>query len=553
MTGAERPHRDQVTRRLFLGGSLALAAGPALAACAPKVVPPSDSRPAVERRLRFGLPAPIASLDPALANDIESQRVIRQAVQTLVGTDAATGAPTPLLAESFSIAESGDRVRFTLRSGLVFHDGSPLTPAAVRDTFERLYRLPEQAVALNPANAFRAVFRAHAHEGESSLYEGCDILGERVLELKLRRPIAGIIPALSHIGFGVLSPAQTRERVAQATRLETTPESCLPVGTGPFTVQRATTKAAALARFTENSQAPIAVTGIDFSVHPEEWSRLDALLTEKVDVIDLVTPRMAASLARNAKPTLTRDPYSLLYLGMNAAHPVLAKPRIRRIVADLISKQPLIPGQFLNGTKVADSFFPPRLRVRNPQRPAGERPVTADDAPSALKDAGYKGETIEFVYPTGAPRLYLPYPERTYALLARQLQAAGLNIKPVPIPWTAGYEAQMLARRQRGFHLGGLNGGFLDPGYFVTALFLNGRAEFGVADADLTEALQRAQVLTDADERLEAYGDIGDRLAVLAPAVPLVVPVSALATSPDVQGVPASPVLDEVLSSVRYT
>ncbi|MCB4207276.1 ABC transporter substrate-binding protein [Arthrobacter sp. UM1] len=559
MTETPAPRRSTeragspVSRRRALGLAALAASAPALAGCAPKVEPPSSGARLVERRLRFGLPAPVFTLDPAVADDIESQRVIRQCVQTLIGTDPATGASAPRLATSYRLLDGGTSVELRLRSGVEFHDGSRLTAAAVRDTFERLYHLPREVYTAHPSNDFRSLFRAHAGEARSSLYVGCDILAEDVVVLKTTERIAGLVPALSQIGFGILSPAQTKARRAEGAGLKTAPQDFTPSGTGPFAVSRVSEKGVSLTRFQKNQSTPIAATGIDFSVHPDEWERLSALMSGKIDAFDLVTPRMAATLARNAQHLQTRDPYSLLYLGMNAAHPALKSRQVRQLVAQIVTKQQLVSSQFLSGTKIAESFFPPRLGVNNKLFTDPEVPLTQSDAQDALHKAGYRGEEVEFVYPTGSPRIYLPYPEKAYAIVARQLQAAGINIKPVPIPWSEGFTTQMLRRRSRGFHLMGLNGGFLDPGYFVNALFMNAREEFGLDSPELTSRLSAALAIADPDDRLAAYEKIGNLIAHAVPAVPLVVPVSALASAPDVNGLPASPVLDEVFSGVRFS
>ena len=52
---------------------------------------------------------------------------------------------------------------------------------------------------------------------------------------------------------------------------------------------------------------------------------------------------------------------------------------------------------------------------------------------------------------------------------------------------------------------------------------------------------------------MEYDGEIAGQLEELLPAIPLVVPVSALAVAPGIAGVPISPVMDEVFSTVSFT
>ena len=91
----------------------------------------------------FGTASQPLGLDPALANDVESQRVTRQVLEGLVGVNQTTGEPTPLLATEWTASADGRSYTFTLRSGITFHDGSPFNAEAVCTNFERWFNFSE--------------------------------------------------------------------------------------------------------------------------------------------------------------------------------------------------------------------------------------------------------------------------------------------------------------------------------------------------------------------------------------------------------------------------
>ena len=64
---------------------------------------------------KFGTASQPLGLDPALANDVESQRVTRQVLEGLVGVDQTTGEPTPLLATEWTASDDGRTYTFKLR------------------------------------------------------------------------------------------------------------------------------------------------------------------------------------------------------------------------------------------------------------------------------------------------------------------------------------------------------------------------------------------------------------------------------------------------------
>ncbi len=77
-------------------------------------------------------------LDPALAYDTASGEVIFNVYDTLVFYDGEnTGKFVPKLAESYKISDDGKTYTFTLRKGVTFHNGDPLTATDVAYTFQR--------------------------------------------------------------------------------------------------------------------------------------------------------------------------------------------------------------------------------------------------------------------------------------------------------------------------------------------------------------------------------------------------------------------------------
>jgi oligopeptide transport system substrate-binding protein len=79
-----------------------------------------------------------ASIDPAKHGDLGSAAYVSQLYETLTAVDPSL-AIQPALAESWTIADDGRRVTFTLRPGLTFSDGTPLTADDVVRSWRRLF------------------------------------------------------------------------------------------------------------------------------------------------------------------------------------------------------------------------------------------------------------------------------------------------------------------------------------------------------------------------------------------------------------------------------
>src|ERR1051326_2204713 len=87
--------------------------------------------------LVVGLVAEPVNLDPAQVTDLNSNRVGRRIVETLVTFPEERTEVVPGLAESWTIAKDGLQYTFKLRRGVKFHDGTPLDAAAVKFSIER--------------------------------------------------------------------------------------------------------------------------------------------------------------------------------------------------------------------------------------------------------------------------------------------------------------------------------------------------------------------------------------------------------------------------------
>ena len=96
---------------------------------------PSHSQPT--NTLVVGLVAEPVALDPAQVTDLNSNRVGRRVVETLVAFAEESTQLVPGLAESWTISKDGLTYTFKLRKGIAFHDGTPFNAQAVKFSIER--------------------------------------------------------------------------------------------------------------------------------------------------------------------------------------------------------------------------------------------------------------------------------------------------------------------------------------------------------------------------------------------------------------------------------
>ena len=153
-----------------------------------------------------------ATIDPAVAGDAGSAAVIAQLFEGLTAIDGNL-APRPALAASWTFKDGNRTVDFTLREGLAFSDGTPITAGDVARSWLRV--LDPAAPSPLAALLYDVVgARAYA-SGASTDPTAVGLRADGLLfEVRLTRP-AGDFPAIAASpSLAVVPPGVGRDRTA---------------------------------------------------------------------------------------------------------------------------------------------------------------------------------------------------------------------------------------------------------------------------------------------------------------------------------------------------
>ncbi|SDQ84978.1 ABC transporter substrate-binding protein [Pseudarthrobacter chlorophenolicus] len=551
--------RSTSRRTVLTAGAALLAWGVTSCTNAPSPSPSSDSpsstagaEPAAT--FNFGTAAQPLGLDPALSSDVESQRITRQVLEGLVGVDQTTGKPTPLLATEWTESNEGRSYSFKLRDGVTFQDGTPFNADAVCVNFNRWFAFPAELRRQAPGSSFKGVFKAHSDEASLSIFESCTAVDQGTVRIDLTQRFTAFLQALTLPAFAMASPAALAAGKADVLDQNRAgrPVSAFataPVGTGPFSFgswdDQSVTLLSNKGYWGDRGQ----IATINFLAYDHPQTRLQALLDGRIDGYDAVTVGNFDQLVKRGKQIVQRDPFSVMYVGINQDIPVLQNQKVRQAIEMAIDKETLIRRFFIDNTTKATQFVPPKISGFNKDAPElGHDPAKAKEY---LKDGGYAGEELKFYYPLNVTRPYLPTPEKVYAEISRQLTAVGINVRPVPVDWADGYLQKVQSPGDHALHLLGWNGSYSDADNFVGPLFGEKNGEFGYQDPQVFSKINRARGLPEGEDRDELYHTINAQIAATVPAVPIAFPISALALSDRVVSYPASPVLNEVFTKVQ--
>jgi peptide/nickel transport system substrate-binding protein len=515
-----------------------------------------------------------ASLDPARTSDGESFRILQQVYEPLV--DLAPGSTNELegvLAESWT-GEPGDtEYVFTLREGVMFHDGTPFNADAVVVNFDRLQNLPEEIQA--DAYYYGALMDGF---GADNLIADVEATGEYEVTFTLRNPSPTFLFGITLTPFGMVSPA-----ILESTDASN-PESnfgtdVTQAGTGPFILEDyVPEEAATLVRNDDYWGDPAYLDRLIIRPISDPAARLQALQGGSIQGYDLVNPADYETVESDGFSLVERLSFNGLYLGLNpnarenatdsesgvganydgAGESPLKNLAVRQAVEMAIDKEALI-GPFYGGRgSAADIFMPPSSgwydAVVAGAEPAG---YDADGARQLLEDAGFTADNpavLHFWYPTEVTRPYMPDPRGLHEAITTMLEDAGFVVEPHSDIWDSpGY----LFDAQNGYydlHFLGWTGDYDDPSnwYGVHFGYQQGdpAAQFDCDVEGLDEAIQAADAELDETARGEAWAEVAGLIHENVCFVTLVHGDTALAFTDVVQGYEPNPTGSESFKSV---
>ena len=291
------PRAPRLRRRLPIGILAAFAAVVSATGCGRTS---SGEQAAV---LRIGLGVGSTARD-------SSVRVLREMLyaEPLVGSDWQ-GRPSVSLAERWLPAEGGKALRFYLRRGVRFHDGSPLTADVVRRS-------------LQDQIAQRSGELGFAHVVEISSPTADEVL------IRLSQPDTFLVSALS--GVRITHPDAPQ------------------IGTGPFVVT-ATEPVVETRRFAQYHQGPSPLGGVTVRGYDTQRSAWGALMRGEIDAVQEVNRDMVEFIEGNTK-VRTFSSLQPFYVAMvlNQRHPALRHVEVRRALSEAVDRAAII-GRAMNG------------------------------------------------------------------------------------------------------------------------------------------------------------------------------------------------------------
>ena len=394
---------------------------------------PAGVDASVEQKLSIATQGELATLDSALYNDVPSSDMIGQVFEGLYrvknGTEVEFGQ-----AESVKVSDDGLTYTFTLRDGLKWSDGSPVTAADFEYSYQRLAD-PKSGASVQSVDVFKNA--AAVRKGEKEVSElGVKALDDKTLEVTLEYPAPYLPKLLSGSRY---MPVSKAVHSAKGDKYGTSADNV--VTNGPFTIQdwNGTNLEWKLVK-NDNywDAANVYLKDVQVQVIKENSTGADLFDAGQLDYTTL-TDQFVQEY-NGADDFHTASKATIGYLSFNTQREATANADLRRAIAQAFDKQVYADSVIQDGSKVLNNQVPKDFDVNEAgedyQTAAGpmlEYNLEAAQADWAKAKAALGKDTIELQLLTSDVGLSKRTAEFLQAQLEANLPGLKLTISSVPL------------------------------------------------------------------------------------------------------------------------
>jgi peptide/nickel transport system substrate-binding protein len=335
--------------------------------------------------VRTGFNNPIKTLNPVNAKSEDEFMMLRMIYDHLfrIGPD---GVPRPWAAEKYAVIDP-TTVEITLREGLLWHDGRPLTVEDIKFTFE-----------------YHGKWKAPFYAKALATVKSIDITGKRTIRFQLEKPYAPFLPTL--LGAIFLIPKHIWQDIPEKIKDLNDPlnyPNDTPVGSGPF-------------KFDHWDQGrELKVSAFKQHFHPPKCAGIIEIIYGSHDAMAAAIEKGECDRTRYVlKPSLLEDlkkvknvvakgypNHGFYTLSYHTRRPPLSDPVFRKALAHVIPKDLIIQAVLSDYADKGGSVIGPANTFwHNPA--VKPFPTDINRAKKILADAGYTWDNKgKLHYPKG--------------------------------------------------------------------------------------------------------------------------------------------------------
>ncbi|XWN33809.1 MAG: ABC transporter substrate-binding protein [Devosia sp.] len=449
--------------------------------------------------LRLRMNGDINVMDPIATTNFTIRNAAYLVYDTLFALDE-NYAVQPQMAEGHTVSDDGLTYTITLRDGLMFHDGTPVTAADAVASLERWGSVDGLGKIL------------------FSKMDSIAAPDDKTIVIQMAEPWGLVLDALAKISSNV--PVIMPARLAATPASEPVKE---PIGSGPYRMVMDEWVPGSIAVYEKfedyvprEEPASMAAGGkvanfdrVEIVYIPDTATAIDALIAGEIDWIEEVPADMAPFFdgVDTAKTIVAEQSGNSMQLVVNHLNPPFDNPKVRQALQLALEQTPFLQAAFGDATEryleCAAVFFCNGPYATNVNT---DRVLTRDvDAAKALLDeAGYDGTPVHLMHVTD-----IATHDAYYSVLKPLLEEAGFVVDARPADWAtvATRRASKAAVDEGGWNLFFTGWGYIDQINPMTNVYVAGACDEGwfgwACSEELQELRQKFAVATTEAEKAE--------------------------------------------------
>ncbi|MER7517629.1 ABC transporter substrate-binding protein [Streptomyces sp. NPDC126499] len=455
--------------------------------------------------VRVGMSDEIMATDPAAGYDPGSWLLFNNVFQSLLAFPKGGSEPEPEAADTCGFSAGSRVYTCTLREGLKFSNGNPLTSKDVKFSFERALKIADPSGPTPLLSDIAAI----------------ETPDDKTVVFKLKVPDA-TFP--SKIASGAGSIVDHREYAADALRTDGK-----AVGSGPYKLDSISdTEAVFSANPEYQGSAKRKNDRVTLKLYRGDREALaKALSANEVDVAyrglsadDIAALEASTSTDDKGIEVVQGSSAEVQHLVFNVKDPVVGKLGVRKAIAHLVDREALVQNVHKSTATPLYSIVPAGIAGHNTAFFDTYGSPDKEKAKKALRSAGITGKVKLTLWST--PSRYGPSTDQEVKAIAAQLNASGLFDADVKSVEYEQYEKDIAAGKY-GVYIKGWVPDYPDADNFTTPFFgddnvLGNRYENALITGELLPAVAASP---DRSSTGSTYNKVQDLVAEELPLLPL--------------------------------
>ncbi|MCQ2566014.1 MAG: ABC transporter substrate-binding protein [Clostridia bacterium] len=437
--------------------------------------------------------------------------------------DEGNASISPALAESWTVSDDGLTYTFTLRKGVLFHNGEELKASDVEYS---VYRMMDPERDCVNTDVYDMIVGASEYlNGEADSIEGLKVIDDYTFSYTLEQPYAPFLSNLAVPGGAIYNQKacdladEAAGGVKTDSKFGVEPE--YTIGTGPFQVTEwVTNDHITLVRnnnYWKDSvpeyAAPSTVEGIVLFTVGDSSTMKMMFDNGDIDIFDLDNCREAIGTYR-ADATLGSQVVETTRLGtyyycLNQQVEGLDNVLVRKAIQRVIDRQALLDSLYYGTGIIANSILAPGV-VGYSQLPEIEYDVAA--AQDLMTQAGYSESNmlhLEISQSSTASSTTLNINEAVQQML-KQIYIDAEIVQVDDATWSS-------VRSQGGMDMyqTSWSADFNDPDNFIYTFFSHANAVkrgFNYNNEEVMDKVEEARFMTDTEARLKLYSELEEQI-----------------------------------------